>query len=125
MAGVTCARMLADAGRRVVVLEARERVGGRMHTDRAAGFPSISAPPGSTASSTRRSGSWCRRSASRRGSSPWGASRRAGGRSSTSTAPDGRWMLRRPNDGSATWRRWTPRSRSRSPPPIPGTATWT
>lgn len=39
MAGVTCARMLADAGRRVVVLEARERVGGRMHTDRAAGFP--------------------------------------------------------------------------------------
>jgi monoamine oxidase len=39
MAGVTCARMLADAGRRVVVLEARDRVGGRMHTDRAAGFP--------------------------------------------------------------------------------------
>ena len=39
MAGVTCARMLADAGRRTVVLEARDRVGGRMHTDRAAGFP--------------------------------------------------------------------------------------
>jgi len=39
MAGVTCARMLADAGRRVVVLEARDRIGGRMSTDRAAGFP--------------------------------------------------------------------------------------
>lgn len=39
MAGVTCARMLADAGRRVVVLEARDRLGGRMHTDRSAGFP--------------------------------------------------------------------------------------
>ncbi|MBO9626454.1 MAG: FAD-dependent oxidoreductase [Microbacterium sp.] len=39
MSGVTCARMLADAGQRVLVLEARDRVGGRMHTDRAAGFP--------------------------------------------------------------------------------------
>lgn len=39
MAGTTCARMLADAGQRVLVLEARDRVGGRMHTDRAAGFP--------------------------------------------------------------------------------------
>ncbi|MEV7631140.1 NAD(P)/FAD-dependent oxidoreductase [Microbacterium sp. NPDC089318] len=39
MAGLTCARMLADAGRHVVVLEARERVGGRMCTDRTAGFP--------------------------------------------------------------------------------------
>lgn len=39
MSGVTCARMLADAGQRVVLLEARERVGGRMHTDRSAGFP--------------------------------------------------------------------------------------
>ncbi len=39
MAGLTCARMLADAGRDVVVLEARDRVGGRMLTDRTAGFP--------------------------------------------------------------------------------------
>ncbi|UNK69579.1 FAD-dependent oxidoreductase [Microbacterium sp. H1-D42] len=39
MAGITCARMLADAGRRVVVLEARDRVGGRMSTDRTHGFP--------------------------------------------------------------------------------------
>ncbi|MEJ1088807.1 FAD-dependent oxidoreductase [Microbacterium sp. Mu-80] len=39
MAGVACARMLADAGRRVVVLEARDRVGGRMLTDRTEGFP--------------------------------------------------------------------------------------
>lgn len=39
MAGLTCARMLADAGRAAVVLEARERVGGRMSTDRTAGFP--------------------------------------------------------------------------------------
>lgn len=39
MAGLTCARMLADAGRSVVVVEARDRVGGRMSTDRTAGFP--------------------------------------------------------------------------------------
>lgn len=39
MSGVTAARMLADAGTDVIVLEARDRVGGRMHTDRTAGFP--------------------------------------------------------------------------------------
>jgi len=39
MSGVTAARMLADAGAQVVVLEARERIGGRMSTDRTAGFP--------------------------------------------------------------------------------------
>ncbi|MBO0979595.1 FAD-dependent oxidoreductase [Microbacterium sp. SD291] len=39
MSGLTSARMLADAGHRVVVLEARDRIGGRMHTDRTAGFP--------------------------------------------------------------------------------------
>lgn len=39
MSGVTAARMLADAGADVIVLEARDRIGGRMHTDRAAGFP--------------------------------------------------------------------------------------
>ncbi|WP_309101946.1 FAD-dependent oxidoreductase [Microbacterium sp.] len=38
IAGVTCARLLADAGQSVVVLEARDRIGGRMHTDRSAGF---------------------------------------------------------------------------------------
>lgn len=39
MSGVTSARMLTDAGQRVLVLEARDRVGGRMNTDRSAGFP--------------------------------------------------------------------------------------
>ncbi|MDQ0725781.1 FAD-dependent oxidoreductase [Microbacterium sp. W4I20] len=39
MSGVTAARMLADAGQRVVVLEGRDRVGGRMNTDRQAAFP--------------------------------------------------------------------------------------
>lgn len=39
MSGLTSARMLADAGQRVVVLEGRDRIGGRMHTDRSAGFP--------------------------------------------------------------------------------------
>ncbi|MFB4348391.1 flavin monoamine oxidase family protein [Microbacterium sp. CR_7] len=39
MSGVTAARMLADEGRRVLVLEARDRIGGRMNTDRSAGFP--------------------------------------------------------------------------------------
>lgn len=39
MSGVTAARMLVDAGASVLVLEARDRVGGRMNTDRTAGFP--------------------------------------------------------------------------------------
>jgi monoamine oxidase len=34
MAGLASARDLAKSGRRVVVLEARERIGGRIHTDR-------------------------------------------------------------------------------------------
>ena len=38
MSGTTSARMLADAGQRVVVLEGRDRVGGRMHSDHSAGF---------------------------------------------------------------------------------------
>lgn len=38
-AGLTAARVLADAGRDVVVLEARDRVGGRTRTDEVAGIP--------------------------------------------------------------------------------------
>lgn len=38
VAGLTAARLLADAGRRVVVLEARDRIGGRVWTDRADGL---------------------------------------------------------------------------------------
>jgi monoamine oxidase len=34
VAGLTAARLLRDAGRRTVVLEARDRIGGRVHTDR-------------------------------------------------------------------------------------------
>ncbi|MGN8049085.1 flavin monoamine oxidase family protein [Curtobacterium sp. 22159] len=37
VAGLTAARLLTDAGRRVVVLEARDRIGGRVHTDRSDG----------------------------------------------------------------------------------------
>ncbi|WP_341975152.1 FAD-dependent oxidoreductase [Microbacterium sp. LTA6] len=39
MSGTTSARILADAGHRVLVLEARDRIGGRMQSDRSAGFP--------------------------------------------------------------------------------------
>lgn len=38
VAGLTAARLLHAAGRRVVVLEARDRLGGRTWTDRSAGF---------------------------------------------------------------------------------------
>ncbi|MFD4957194.1 flavin monoamine oxidase family protein [Microbacterium sp. NPDC058389] len=37
VAGLSAAKLLADAGRRVVVLEARDRVGGRVVTDRTGG----------------------------------------------------------------------------------------
>lgn len=37
VAGLAAARLLAGAGQRVVVLEARERIGGRVHTERSGG----------------------------------------------------------------------------------------
>lgn len=39
VAGLSAARLLQDAGQRVIVLEARDRVGGRVHTDRDRGAP--------------------------------------------------------------------------------------
>jgi len=39
ISGLAAARMLADAGARVVVLEASNRIGGRIHTDRSLGLP--------------------------------------------------------------------------------------
>lgn len=39
IAGVTAARLLQQSGRRVVILEARDRVGGRLWTDRTDGIP--------------------------------------------------------------------------------------
>ena len=38
IAGLSAARKLVGAGKRVVVLEARDRIGGRIHTDRSLGF---------------------------------------------------------------------------------------
>jgi monoamine oxidase len=38
VSGLTAARLLAQAGQRVVVLEARDRIGGRTHTQRTDGF---------------------------------------------------------------------------------------
>ena len=43
VAGLTAARLLRDAGRTVVVLEARDRVGGRVHTDRTDGATDLGA----------------------------------------------------------------------------------
>lgn len=39
VAGLAAARTLADRGAQVTVLEARPRIGGRLYTDRSAGFP--------------------------------------------------------------------------------------
>ena len=39
VAGLSAARTLRALGARVTVLEARDRIGGRIHTDRSAGFP--------------------------------------------------------------------------------------
>src|SRR6185436_16299522 len=39
IAGLAAARTLADAGASVVVLEARDRIGGRVWTDRSLGVP--------------------------------------------------------------------------------------
>ncbi|MGJ9422493.1 flavin monoamine oxidase family protein [Aeromicrobium sp. CF3.5] len=38
VSGLTAARLLADAGQTVITLEARDRVGGRVHTDRGSGW---------------------------------------------------------------------------------------
>ncbi|MCT1478965.1 NAD(P)/FAD-dependent oxidoreductase [Microbacterium sp. p3-SID336] len=43
VAGLSAARLLQDAGRTVVVLEARDRVGGRVHTDRRDGATDLGA----------------------------------------------------------------------------------
>lgn len=43
VAGLTAARLLLDAGRTVVVLEARDRIGGRVHTDRTDGIVDLGA----------------------------------------------------------------------------------
>lgn len=43
VAGLTAARLLQDAGRTVVVLEARDRIGGRVHTDRTDGIVDLGA----------------------------------------------------------------------------------
>ncbi|MCK2032752.1 NAD(P)/FAD-dependent oxidoreductase [Microbacterium sp. KSW4-4] len=43
VAGLTAARLLQDAGRTVVVLEARDRIGGRVHTDRTDGVIDLGA----------------------------------------------------------------------------------
>jgi monoamine oxidase len=39
MAGLAAAKRLGEAGRRVLILEARDRIGGRVHTVRAPGWP--------------------------------------------------------------------------------------
>ncbi len=43
VSGLSAARLLQDAGRRVVVLEARDRIGGRVHTDRSDGATDLGA----------------------------------------------------------------------------------
>ena len=46
VSGLTATRLLAGAGRRVVVLEARERVGGRVWTNRDDGLATAMLPSG-------------------------------------------------------------------------------
>jgi polyamine oxidase len=38
MAGLSAARKLVDAGKTVTIIEARDRIGGRIHTDQTLGF---------------------------------------------------------------------------------------
>ncbi len=52
ISGLAAARLLSRHGQRVVVLEARDRVGGRVFTDRSGGMSPIAARRGSTASTT-------------------------------------------------------------------------
>src|SRR5690554_5840910 len=55
VAGLTAARLLQNAGARVLVLEARDRIGGRTHTLREGGLVTDMGPLGFMASPTRRS----------------------------------------------------------------------
>jgi polyamine oxidase len=48
IAGLTVANALTRAGTECAVLEARDRIGGRLHTADLAGSPAISAARGST-----------------------------------------------------------------------------
>src|SRR6188474_3026409 len=55
-AGLAAARMLANAGRRVIVLEARERIGGRVWTDRS--FASVPVERGAEFIHGQQADSW-------------------------------------------------------------------
>ena len=119
VAGLAAARALALGGQRVVVLEARDRIGGRTWTDARSGCRSTSAPRGSTGSTATRSGPWRRRSASTPSSSRSAASSSTADRSRGTTRPAPRSPPRTRRRSSRTCtpstRRSTPSSRKLPP----------
>ena len=90
VSGLTTARLLAQAGQRVLVLEARDRIGGRTWTDRSDGLVTDlgaswihgidDSPLAAAAPRLRPAAPW---------SSPWGRTSRTAARSPTTTPPAG------------------------------------
>ncbi|MFD0034350.1 FAD-dependent oxidoreductase [Streptomyces sp. NPDC127172] len=102
IAGITAARLLHAAGQRVVVLEARDRVGGRTGRTARQGSPSTAAPHGSMASPATPSRNLSPRSRWTHTSSRSAASRPADGPSPPTTNRGACWTTPRNGSGPST-----------------------